>query len=334
MTLYFCADSKGRNMEMTKFSKVFLRLSVAVLAATILTATGRSADVIVGIPPLNPDPNQEFQIDVTVDVGTAVLGSYVFNFIYDEAVVEVIQIDGGLSPEFSSAPICDPATFASGSTIFAASQPNRTSPAGFVSIAQLTLRVVGMDAESSNLDILVISLNNGKAEPVAPIALFQSSVLINFDAIADPDNDGHNNQGELVNGTDLMNPDTDGDGMNDGFEVSGGLDPIDPGDVNFDPDDDGHTNLSESVVWSLPNDDHSQPAELILDLLPGAQLVFYPLDLFSGFSAFDLLTELNGGSNAVMEIHSIPDGEIIETAFVGVGPEGDDFILIAGQDGG
>lgn len=45
--------------------------------------------------------------------------------------------------------------------------------------------------------------------------------------------------------TDPANPDTDGDGMADGWEVQYGLDPLDPADAAEDPDGDGFTNLEE-----------------------------------------------------------------------------------------
>jgi alpha-tubulin suppressor-like RCC1 family protein len=62
----------------------------------------------------------------------------------------------------------------------------------------------------------------------------------------DNDNDGISNEDELnIHGTDPFNPDTDGDGIPDGFEVDNGLNPLDPGDGALDPDNDGLTNLRE-----------------------------------------------------------------------------------------
>ena len=46
------------------------------------------------------------------------------------------------------------------------------------------------------------------------------------DALLDPDNDGLNNLAEYQHGTNINNPDTDGDGMNDGAEVAAGRNPL------------------------------------------------------------------------------------------------------------
>jgi gliding motility-associated-like protein len=67
----------------------------------------------------------------------------------------------------------------------------------------------------------------------------------------DCDTDGLDNANENLNGTDPSNPDTDGDGINDGSEVSGSSNPLDPCDPNInalasnDCDGDGLDNAGE-----------------------------------------------------------------------------------------
>ena len=95
------------------------------------------------------------------------------------------------------------------------------------------------------------------------------------DATQDPDGDGLNNLDEYKNGTDPNNPDTDGDGVNDGqdkfpldhrydkdgdndgmpdaWEKQNGLNPNDPSDGNKDNDGDGASNLQEFIAGTDPN---------------------------------------------------------------------------------
>jgi hypothetical protein len=80
---------------------------------------------------------------------------------------------------------------------------------------------------------------------------------------ADFDDDGLTNHSEITTTsptdpqTDPLNPDTDGDGMQDGWEVANGLDPTGSGGENGaagDPDGDGLTNAQEAALGTKPND--------------------------------------------------------------------------------
>ncbi|MEA3343312.1 MAG: VWA domain-containing protein [archaeon] len=73
------------------------------------------------------------------------------------------------------------------------------------------------------------------------------------DGDEDPDEDGLTNEEEYQWGTDPNNPDTDGDGMPDGWEADNGLNPLDPNDANDDNDNDGLTNEEEYQWGTDPN---------------------------------------------------------------------------------
>jgi hypothetical protein len=78
---------------------------------------------------------------------------------------------------------------------------------------------------------------------------------------ADFDQDGLSNINEIrpQNGlaTHPLNPDTDADGLKDGWEIQYGLNPNDPIDANLDPDNDGLTNLEEQALGTDPNNPDS-----------------------------------------------------------------------------
>lgn len=72
----------------------------------------------------------------------------------------------------------------------------------------------------------------------------QFSVLASFHAYQDNDGDGLTNIQEYSANTSATTRDTDGDGMDDGFELKYALNP-NLNDTNLDPDADGLTNLQE-----------------------------------------------------------------------------------------
>lgn len=76
---------------------------------------------------------------------------------------------------------------------------------------------------------------------------------------ADPDggdfdgNDLSNLAEVTIHQTNPLNPDTDGDGMPDGWEVFYALNPLDAADGSLDPDNDGLTNAQEYQHGTNPN---------------------------------------------------------------------------------
>jgi hypothetical protein len=68
----------------------------------------------------------------------------------------------------------------------------------------------------------------------------------------DGDNDGLSYSKEIFHGTKIDNPDTDEDGMSDGYEVKYNLKPLDAYDAYNDADYDGLTNLQEYNLNTNP----------------------------------------------------------------------------------
>lgn len=441
-------------------------LAVGILVSAL---PAQAASVFVGNLPATVNPGQQFQIEVGADVGSTVLGSYFFNFVYDPAVVNIVSVAGGATAEFSTPPAVNTASFNTGLTPVAAAQASRVAPTGKMSLARITLVAIGAPGAVSPLNLQNAALNGGNGNPLT-VVVAAANVQLSFDAGTDADGDGLTNVQEAAARTDINNPDTDGDGLRDGFEVTYKLDPLDNGSVdannggngdpdgdtltnlqeqtagtnpkqadtdndgvrddaelrlgtnpinadsdgdglpdgyeinsglnpldngnvnpnngaNGDPDgdgltnaqelaagtranladtdgdglpdsyevanglnpndngsidarqgasgdvdQDGYSNLQEFQIGSNPQDRHSQPVDMQLQLQPGLQPVVYPLNLPPGFSAYEWLTALAGGQGRVTAIRALENGSTLRTAKIAGGVlSGTDFILTPGH---
>jgi len=80
---------------------------------------------------------------------------------------------------------------------------------------------------------------------------------------SDPDDDGLDNLAEQAAGTDLLDADTDDDGLLDGFEVANGFNPLVAGEQTADPDTDGLSNLTEQAAGTDPLDNDTDDDGLL-----------------------------------------------------------------------
>jgi YD repeat-containing protein len=95
---------------------------------------------------------------------------------------------------------------------------------------------------------------------------------LNADPDADPDNDDLTNREESPHGTDPNNPDTDGDGMPDGWEVAKELDPL-VGNADDDTDEDGMTNREEYIADTDPKVRASHLGITAIEIVPDGILL-------------------------------------------------------------
>jgi hypothetical protein len=104
-----------------------------------------------------------------------------------------------------------------------------------------TISILPMDSDIDNDGIPdIIEIENGL------------DINLASDASLDLDDDGLTNLDEFKHGTEFNDPDTDGDGMPDGWEVLNSLDPLTPSSAN-DSDGDGKTDLEEFIDGTDPN---------------------------------------------------------------------------------
>ncbi len=88
---------------------------------------------------------------------------------------------------------------------------------------------------------------------VNPLTSLISPDPTRADASADPDRDGLPHMAEFTNGTDPWDPDTDGDGLQDGWEIDSGHDPLDASSATLDLDGDGLLAEDEHELGTLDN---------------------------------------------------------------------------------
>jgi hypothetical protein len=92
------------------------------------------------------------------------------------------------------------------------------------------------------------------AWPAFAVTASGGSIVVNVithDA-TDTDGDILYNVVEDTVGTQVTNIDTDNDGMDDGWEVTNGLEPLDARDADMDNDNDGLSNLEEYIYGTSP----------------------------------------------------------------------------------
>lgn len=140
------------------------------------------------------------------------------------------------------------------------------------------------------------------------VSLRTGLLVVGDDVLLDPDSDGLTTAEELVAGTDPNNPDTDGDGMPDGYEVTHGLAPL-VDDSQLDLDGDGLTNIEELMAGTEPNNPDTDG-----DGMPDGYEVGMGYDPLSNASV-PVVGDVNGDG-----LVDAADVQLVSNALLGIGP--------------
>jgi YD repeat-containing protein len=133
---------------------------------------------------------------------------------------------------------------------------------------------ITVGANVSGAFTLVASSGNGGTSSPASTAANTVHIL---DPNRDDDNDGLTNAVEIALGTDPLNHSTVNDGIDDGWKVFYGFNPLDPSVAGQDADGDGLTNLQEFLQGTSPrNPDVVPPA--VSQVFPSSSVTTYPVN--------------------------------------------------------
>lgn len=155
--------------------------------------------------------------------------------------------------------------------------------------------IFGTNPRSADTD------NDGVTDYVELLNGYDPLDSADIDGYADADGDGLSAATELAVGSDINNPDTDGDLLSDFYEVTYRLKPQDANDADSDFDGDSFTNYEEYRLGSLPNDPGSVP-----DILPGD----YSESFENGLPALWFTTPNDTGIawTTTCDVYAPPDG--------------------------
>src|SRR5207244_6002172 len=122
-----------------------------------------------------------FVTDVTVDVGTAPLGTYGITLTYDGAVLTVVSVAGGNTSEFSGTPtnnknVCSGINCETRLSTF--QNVSTAGPTGVVSVAKVTFGAVASSDAMAVIGLTVRSLFDTGGNPITPVTGTGCTVMI------------------------------------------------------------------------------------------------------------------------------------------------------------
>ena len=145
-------------------------IALASVATAFIPARSQAAQATLGCPG-TVQTGAQFVTEVTVDVGTAPLGSYGITLTYDGAVLTVVSVAGGNTSEFSGTPtnnknVCSGINCETRLSTF--QNVSTAGPTGVVSVAKVTFGAVASSDAMAVIGLTVRSLFDTGGNPITP----------------------------------------------------------------------------------------------------------------------------------------------------------------------
>ena len=151
-------------------------------------------DVRLILPAVAPSQGTPFDVVVTIDVGSEVLGAYELRVEFDTNHIEFVSSSPGLVAGFGDPIRISPTDLANGVLRFGAYQrASRTQPTGELTLATLRFTALGLPGSPSTLDISVLKLLDPLVDDL-PAQAFDAELVVNSLALGDVNGDGVANQ--------------------------------------------------------------------------------------------------------------------------------------------
>src|SRR5437016_4008972 len=147
-------------------------IALASVATAFIPARSQAAQATLGCPG-TVQTGAQFVTEVTVDVGTAPLGSYGITLTYDGAVLTVVSVAGGNTSEFSGTPtnnknVCSGINCETRLSTF--QNVSTAGPTGVVSVAKVTFGAVASSDAMAVIGLTVRSLFDTGGNPITPVS--------------------------------------------------------------------------------------------------------------------------------------------------------------------
>src|SRR2546429_299132 len=155
-------------------------IALASVATAFIPARSQAAQATLGCPG-TVQTGAQFVTEVTVDVGTAPLGSYGITLTYDGAVLTVVSVAGGNTSEFSGTPtnnknVCSGINCETRLSTF--QNVSTAGPTGVVSVAKVTFGAVASSDAMAVIGLTVRSLFDTGGNPITPVTGTGCTVMI------------------------------------------------------------------------------------------------------------------------------------------------------------